>query len=326
MRTTAFALTLLLTTALAARASAADDAIQWPLPWQVGTTLTYDKTTVSNKQSRGVAKVRNYADSTRISIVEASADGFLQRWTSDEVRTDSPGATPGELAIEREAVLRMSAIPLDVRLDAKGLFTRISNLGELQPVYEDIVRQGMERSIAQSAARIADPVAREQALVRARAASAETVVRMASEAALNNLVAPQPLSYNYFAVGGMVPGQRYEIEDLGENPAGGEPLPMLGSVMVKIDPADPRFLLAEWKMGLHPQKAAPLLWDALETLTRSPIPARDRQGVPSQFEIRTELSVRIESATGIVHLLRRIETRQVMDSREVKTTTMSLRR
>jgi len=326
MRATFLLLALLFASLPAGRASAGENEITWPLPWKAGTTLVYDKTTVTDKQAKGISKIRNYSDTTTISIVQARDDGFLQRWTSHDIRTDSPGASPAELAIEREAVQRMSAIPLDVQLDGQGLFVRIANLGELQPIYREVLRLGMELGIARSTAQIADAAQREQAIAKARAATVPTLERMASEAVLNNLVAPQPLSYNYFAVGGMVPGQVYEIEDLGENPLGGEPYPMLGSVLVNADPADPRFLIAEWKIVLHPQKSAPLLWAAVEKLTGTPFPAELRQGLPRQINVHTELSVRIERATGIVQRLRRVETRQIQDNREVKTTTLELRR
>lgn len=316
---------LLLLLALGARPTHADDGtLTWPLPWKMGTTLSYDKSTVTSKQARGVEKVRRYTDVTQISIVRAGSDGYLQRWSSRDVAIDNPGAAPAEVAAEREAVQRMSMLPIDVQLDGQGLFTRIGNLSTLQPVYRSIVAQGMERSLAQSVAAIADAQAREQALAKARAGNAPALERATSEAALNNLMAPQPLSYNYFAVGGMVAGQRYEIEDMGESLLG-EPLPMLATVRVVVDPADPRYVVGQWTLAPHPQKAAPLLWANLETLTRAPIPAAQKQGLPSQLDVRTELMVRIERATGIVQSLRRIETRLVLDNREVKTTIMQLR-
>lgn len=323
MRTALLTL-VLLSTSLPTRAGEND--ITWPLPWKIGTTLVYDKTTITQKQSKGVSKVRNYSDTTTISIVQARQDGFLQRWTSHDIKTESSGVTPAEQAIEREGVQRLSAIPLDVELDGQGLFVRIGNLSSLQPVYRDVVRLGMELGIARSAAGITDDAQREQAIAQARAAGAATLERMTSEPVLNNLVAPQPLSYNYFAVGGMVPGQVYEIEDLGENPLGGDPYPMLGNVRVTVDAADPRFLNAEWKIALHPTKSAPLLWAAVEKLTGTPFPAELRQGLPRQIDVHTELDVRIERATGIVQRMRRVETRKIMDSLETKTTTMNLRR
>ena len=135
-----------------------------------------------------------------------------------------------------------------------------------------------------------------------------------------------PAQLNALLAGGMVPGQVYEIEDLGENPLGGDPYPMLGNVRVTVDAADPRFLNAEWKIALHPTKSAPLLWAAVEKLTGTPFPAELRQGLPRQIDVHTELDVRIERATGIVQRMHRVETRKIMDSLETKTTTMTLRR
>lgn len=323
MRLRSLLLTVLLSSGIGA-ASAQEATLAWPLPWKTGLVLDYDKSTVTSKQVRGVEKIRRYSDVTRISIVSAGADGYLQRWSSRDVSIDNPGAPPAELAAERDAVQRMSALPMDVRLDAQGLFSRISNLEALQPVYRQIVQQGMERGILQSVAGIADPLAREQALAKARAGNAAALERATSVAVLGNQMTPQPLSYNYFAVGGMVAGQRYEIEDMGESLTG-EPLPMLATVRVIEDPDDKRYLVGQWTLAPHPRKAAALLWANLETLTRTPVPAAQKQGLPPQLDVRTDLMVRIERATGIVHSLRRVETKQVLDSREVKTTIMQRR-
>ena len=152
MRATSLALALLLPIVSATPARAADNSLAWPVPWKAGSSLTYDKKTVTVKHVGAVEKIRNYADTTVITIVLAAPDGYLHRWTSRNASREGPGAMPDEIAVEREAVRRMSAIPLDVRLDGQGLFARIGNLANFQTVYRDIVQQGMERSIAQTTA------------------------------------------------------------------------------------------------------------------------------------------------------------------------------
>ena len=123
--------------------------------------------------------------------------------------------------------------------------------------------------------------------------------------------------------------QLVEYEDEGQNPIGGAPFPMLGTILVSHVADAPGFVEARWTVKLHPVKSVPVIADTVGKLFGDTLPAGTdaavREALPKTIDIGTDTTYLIETATGIVHRMVRIERKNIADQQETETTTLRLR-
>lgn len=300
-----------------------DLPLDWPLPWRAGVALTYDEVHESSKR-RGDQVARSSATATtRVSIVQADEDGFLQRWQWSDGHYRFDGVDPAEQAVVQGLAAALKDVPLDVRLDREGAFLGIGNIGQFQPVMRELVGKAMRGAAAGRAAAGTD----QQVVEREVAAMLDVLT---SEAFVSAMLSKQPQAFNFMGAGGLVVGQQVEYEDAGQNPTGGAPFPMLGTVLVSHAADAPGFVEARWQLKLHPVKAVPVIADSVGKLFGNALPAGTdaavREALPDTVDIGSDTTYLIETATGIVHRMVRTERKNIADRQETETTTLRLRR
>lgn len=301
-----------------------DIALDWPLPWRAGTTLTYDETSESSKRKGDKVERSSATQTTRVSIVRADEEGFLQRWqwSRGDYRFDN--IDPAEQAVVRSLVAAFEEVPLDVRLDREGAFVSIANISQFQPVMRDLLGKAMREA---AAARTTQASTEEKAAIERGLAA--MVDKLTSEAFVSTMLSKQAQAFNFMGAGGLVTDQLIEYEDEGENPAGGAPFPMLGTILVSHVPDAPGFVEAHWTVKLHPVKSVPVLADFVGKLLGEAMPAGAdkaiRQAMPKSIDIGTDTTYLIDTATGIVHRMVRTERKNIADRQETETSTLRLR-
>ena len=301
-----------------------DVALDWPLPWRAGVTLTYDETSESSKRKGDKVERSSATATTRVSIVHADEAGFLQRWQWGEADYRFDGVDPTEQAVYRSLAAALQDVPLDVRLDREGAFLSIANVGQFQPALREVLGKTMREA---GAARATQVSAEEKGTIeRGLAAMLDTVT---SEAFVSAMLSKQPQAFNFMGAGGLVVDQLVEYEDQGQNPTGGAPFPMLGTILVSHVADAPGFVEAHWTVKLHPVKSVPVIADSVGKLFGDALPAGTdaavRKALPKTIDIGSDTTYLIDTATGIVHRMVRTERKNIADRQETETTTLRLR-
>lgn len=301
-----------------------DVALDWPLPWRAGVALTYDETSESSKRKGDKVERSSASVTTRVSIVRADEEGFLQRWQWSEGHYRFDNTDPAEQAVVRSLAAAFKDVPLDVRLDREGAFLSIANIGQFQPAMRELLGKTMREAAAGRATQ-AD-MEEKAAIERGLAAMLNTIT---SEAFVSAMLSKQPQAFNFMGAGGLVVDQQVEYEDEGQNPTGGAPFPMLGTILVSHAADAPGFVEAHWTVKLHPVKSVPVIADSVGKLFGDALPAGAdaamRKALPKTIDIGTDTTYLIETATGIVHRMVRIERKNIGDRQETETSTLRLR-
>lgn len=302
-----------------------DVPLDWPLPWRAGVALTYDEIHESSKR-RGDRVARSVATATtRVSIVQADEDGFLQRWQWSDGNYRFDGVDPSEQAVVQGLAAALQDVPLDVRLDRDGAFLSIGNIGQFRPA----IREQLGKALGDAAAGKATTASAEEKRAVERGLAAMLDV-LTSEAFVSAMLSKQPQAFNFMGAGGLVAGQVVEYEDEGQNPTGGAPFPMQGTLLVSHAADAPGFVEARWQLKLHPVKSVPVIADSVGKLLGDALPAGTdaavRKALPDSIDIGSDTTYLIEMATGIVHRMVRTERKNIADRQETETTTLRLRR
>lgn len=302
-----------------------DVALDWPLPWRAGVALTYDETSESSKRKGDKVERTTASATTRVSIVRADETGFLQRWQWREGSFRFDNTDPAEQAVIGSLMAALKDVPLDVRLDRDGAFLSIANIDRFQPVMRELLGKAV-REAAAGRAKQASTGEEEVANASALAAMLDTLT---SEAFVSAMLSKQPQAFNFMGAGGLLVNQLVEYEDEGPNPIGGAPFPMLGTILVSHVADAPGFVEARWTVKLHPVKSVPVIADTVGKLFGDTLPAGTdaavRKALPKTIDIGTDTTYLIETATGIVHRMVRVERKNIADQQETETTTLRLR-
>ena len=302
------------------------EALSWPLPWKAGTTLTYDETYESTKRKGERVERISGATTTQISVVKADEQGFLQRWRWSAGGYRFDNIDPAQQAILNGLAGALKGVPLDVRLDRDGAFESIANIEQFQPVIREHLEKALKAGVTEAAAKAnANP----QKLAEANARLAPMLEMLSGKEFVSGLLSKSPQAYNFMGAGGLVLDEEVEYEDLGQNPFGGEPIPMLGKIKVSRKVDAPGFVEAHWTVTLHPTKSVPIFTEAVKKLLGSVAPEQSdavSKAMPKSIDISTEVTFLIDTATGIVHRMARAERKNIGDKQETESTTLTLRK
>ena len=296
--------------------------VSWPVPWQLGTKLEYDEvdetvTFQGERESRSTTTAI-----ATVEILEARDDGFLQRWTWRDGRTDDEGIDELVRRATAAAMKGLEDLPLDVRLDREGAYVGVDNIQSLAVK----AREAMHRVAKESFADRKRPLgAKEQ----------EGLLRMidtvTTPEVLENMVASVPSRYNFVSGGGLTPGRLYEYEDEGPNPFGGAPFPMHDTMQVEPD-ATPGWYLFHWTMTMDREKGSAVLADAVERLLKTgqaKLTKAESETVREQVLKDTDVNFsarfRVDGRTGIVQWMQLVQAKRVGGRNTVQTSTLTLR-
>lgn len=302
------------------------DQVEWPLPWQVGTTLEYDHAYVSTNRRDGQEFTIKATDVTRISVERADREGYVQRWVSTDPKYDlSALPEQARLAITAAAEA-LRDLPLDVRLDAEGAYQGLLDLETLRQQY----REAMETSFE----RIMEPHA-EQLPADAEAMIARMIDTLTAPAVVEQQFAELPAAYNFIAGGGLSPGVEYAYEDQGVNPLGGEAIAMHNTLTMS-DTDRQGVYEVRWRiepdiqaLALAIERAAgQMLGDALASASE----AQQAEAAETMATARrdakfsTTVNYRVDASSGVVQRMEHVQVKRFGNKDETTTNVLTLRR
>jgi hypothetical protein len=315
---------LLAACALPAMAQDAPE-VEWPLPWQAGTTLEYDHAYASTNRRDGQDYTIKATDVTRISVERADSDGYVQRWVSTDPTYDlSALPEQARLAITAAAEA-LRDLPLDVRLDADGAYLGLLDVETLRKQY----REAMEASFA----RIMAPHA-EQLPADAEALIVRMIDTLTAPAVVEQQFAEIPAAYNFIAGGGLSPGVEYAYEDQGVNPLGGESIAMHNTLAMSV--ADRQGVYeVRWRiepdvhaLALAIERAAgEMLGDALASAgeAQQAEAAETMAAARRDAEFTTTVTYRVEASSGVVQRMEHVQVKRFGNKDETTTNVLTLK-
>lgn len=318
---------LLATCALPVMAQGAPEAdkVEWPLPWQAGTTLEYDHAYASTNRRDGQEVTIKATDVTRISVERADSDGYVQRWVSTDPKYDlSALPEQARLAITAAAEA-MRDLPLDVRLDAEGAYQGLLDVETLRQQY----REAMETSFA----RIMEPHA-DQLPADAEAMIARIIETLTAPAVVEQQFAEIPAAYNFIAGGGLSPGVEYAYEDQGVNPLGGEAIAMHNTLVMSETDRQGVYDV-HWRIEPDVQAVAAaieraageMVGDALASASEAQQAeaAEAMATARSGAEFTTTVTYRVDASRGVVQRMEHVQVKRFGNKDETTTNVLTLR-
>lgn len=301
-------------------ACAVEGKLFWPIPWERTPVLNYQVTSETVKENAGKKQISktSYVSTLKTRKQEADA-GYLQEWSDSDSTLEHEGYTPEELADVKALLKSLQGLKAEVALDKDGGYLRIDNIDSISR----ILRAALEKTFLDNSGQQAK-ISPDKA-VEIKAMQANILDMFTKKEALENLVSRLPLSFHFFAGGGLDPTTAYEVDEVGANPFGGKSFPMKTHMEINLDEEDPGFVTAIWIVNIDPEKGAEAVLEITEKMLGSKIEAAEKEKMSKQIEITNRVDYRIELATGIVQQMTRVETKKIMGRIETKTTTMNVK-
>ena len=219
-------------------------------------------------------------------------------------------------------------MPLDVRLNQDGNFSAVLNTADFQPVIREHMDKAFRAGMAKAAAdakKKPDP----ELMAKLDAQLAPMLDMMSSEAYVTTLLSKEPQAFNFMGTGGVALNEEFEYDDQSRNPVGGEPVAMIGRL--KVSPSQQKgFVEVHWTLDMDPEQAAAVIGDVAQKMLGDKAAADDKasvgKSVPKTVDIGSDTTFLIDTATGIVHRMVRVERKNIGDKQETESTTLTLRK
>ncbi|OHE88660.1 MAG: hypothetical protein A2579_02205 [Lysobacterales bacterium RIFOXYD1_FULL_69_11] len=305
---------------------AAGEALAWPSPWTVGTTLVYDQH-YESIEGTGEGRVRLVGtDVTEIAVVEGPDGGIVQRWTGRDPEMTGEGLPEAMQPVMEAAVESFRVLPLDIAINEDGSYRAITNLEVVLPLYRTLLEQAMEAGIPAGGgeAALTDVETAEY-----RKVMAVMIDAMTSPEIIEPELASTPAALNFVATGGLVAGRRYIFDDTYDNPLGAGEISARHSLLLEPIAETPGRVRLEWTS--QPDSAGVVA--ALESFVQATFEealgeealqaAIDDLAAGAHFS--TEVRYEVDVATGRIERMEMVETQHLPDSDSVETTRLILR-
>lgn len=307
---------------------AKQEAPTWPLPWKPGAKLVYDERSETVERKDGKTERMASTATATISAVRADGDGVVQRWQWSDYHYTFENIDATTEAVVRGLADALGNVPLDVRLDKDGNFAAVLNAAAFQPVIREHLGNSFRAGVVKAAADAQEKPTPE-ALAKLDTQLAPMLDMMSSEAFVTTLLSKEPQAFNFMGAGGITLNEEIEYDDQGQNPVGGEPIPMIGRL--KVSPAQQQgFVEVHWTLDMDPERAAAIIGDVAQKLLGEKAEASDKaalsKAMPKTVDIGTNTTFLIDTATGIVHRMVRVERKNIGDKQESESTTLVLRK
>lgn len=307
---------------------ARQEAPTWPLPWKPGAKLVYDERTESVERSDGKVERMASTSTATISVPRADGDGVVQRWQWSDIHYTFENIDATTETAARGLADALANMPLDVRLDKDGNFAAVLNTADFRPVIREHMGKAFRAGMAKAAADAKekpDP----ELMAKLDAQLAPMLEMMSSETFVTTLLSKEPQAFNFMGAGGVALNEEIEYDDQGQNPAGGEPIPMIGRL--KVSPSQQKgFVEVHWTLDMDPEQTAAVIGDVARKMLGNEATADDKAAVskamPRTVDIGTDTTFLIDTATGIVHRMVRVERKNIAEKQETESTTLTLRK
>jgi hypothetical protein len=308
---------LLVAAAFAAPAQAAP-AI--PLPWTLGTRLTYQSTTVSEKVDADVRRVATTNALSTIEIVATDATGFVQSWRDQQASIVVEGNGP-DLAVEQrtsqQMLDRFADLALDAQLDDKGFYVGIRNWEQLGARMREVLQPVL---MAQGRAK---PQLAQLSEADLTARLAPVLAAMTTQPAINASLGRNAAIYNGFTAPALVAGKPVHYEDTLPSPLSDHAIPAIGTFELVGADTTADTVTIHWTHAIDPVKGLDAAWAMVAAITGAPLPER-RRDLPMQLALHDEATVVMHRRTGVIQRLEHERFLELGDRKRRTTWTMVL--
>lgn len=289
-------------TSEAAKALTAEE-IRWPVPWKVGQVLTYETEGLDAEQSPKKREKVRTSDTTTITIVEASEEGYLQRWVSSNPRFELIEGDPKAAELMQGLDTSLADLQVLVELDKEATYRRIRNIDEIsarmRTALEPMILEGVEKGVAETGAGAVDTKA---AIEKARPQLERMLQGLTSPAYIEAAMGQILQTYNAFVGISLEDGASYTAEAELDNPMGGKKFPSKIEFGLYTSEEDPQDVFVEWTSKIDPERGAEAAWEVAEKLVGMKIPAADRKDLPKQISIVDTGFLVFNRGTGVIEM------------------------
>lgn len=282
--------------------AAAQAAAPIPLPWQKGTSLTYQSTTVDERFENGKNRVTTTRGTTKIAITDVLADGYVQAWrdaaVAVEVRVD--GVTDAKLQQASQATIdQYHDMEVQAQLDSLGLFVGVRNWQEIGTRMRQTALPVM---IAMARTR---PELEKMSDAELEAKFAPTLDQIASQGVIDATLGKYPTLYNLFTAPTVEAGKPTRYEDVMPSPVGNHPIPAVGMFERTEENAKEKTITIRWTQTIDPVKGMDAVWKMVEAISGSSTPI-DRSQLPKDLELSDEATATVRTDTGVPQRLQHV--------------------
>lgn len=107
--------------------------------WNLGADISYEVTQVEEKLEAGVQTTKSTIYDLKISVIDSTADNYLVRWSSSNVKTDY------ELEESEKIMMDLCAdIPLTIKTGALGNFEGIEDWEGMADMFDEVMNRWLE--------------------------------------------------------------------------------------------------------------------------------------------------------------------------------------
>lgn len=289
--------------------------VQWVLPWKAGTTLVYAmEDTTTEVQDKRRSRSRS-SSTTTVRITEASAEGFVQTWTSTGARFQVLDGDRAAEALMQQFASAFDGVALEVQLDAAGNYARAGNIAELAPRLREVFLAGAQLGLDQQLAKTDEDVSGE-ARLKAMERMRGIVDRMTAPAVLEAMLTRNVQWYNGFVGIDIEPDETYELHTELPNPFGGPTFPATLTFSLAISSEDPEDLFVSFDQRIDPEKGRAAVISATRALLGEDLPENRLQALA--FSMVDEGLFVVHRPTGTIEMFEAVRTTKFGDREKVE--------
>lgn len=286
-----------------ARSEETAETIRWPIPWKVGQVLTYETENLEAEQSAKKRERTRSTDTTTITIVEASTEGYVQKWVSTNSKYEALEGDPEAVKLMEQLNASLSDLSILVELDKEASYKRIRNIdeistrmrGSLRPMLLAEVEKGVSKTIK-------DEAEVKAAMEKSRAQLDSMLAGLTSPAFIEAAMGQVLQNYNGFVGIELEDGASYSLETELDNPLGGKKFPATIEFGLYASEDDPDDVFVEWTSKIDPRRGAQAAWDMVEKMYGSVIPKEQRKDLPKEISIVDEGFLVFNRNSGVIEM------------------------
>ncbi|MEO8161352.1 MAG: hypothetical protein ABI588_08015 [Arenimonas sp.] len=274
----------------------AQASISLPVPWKQGMQLRYRSQSVQEKVKGKLHTRIQTQDVTELSILEADAAGYVQRWrsVSPEVAVTGDGdQVASERKVAQALVARFRNLPLEATLGPKGEYRGLRNWQALGAAMREVMLPAL---VEQTSAR-KDLKGTPPEELKARLGPA--LDRLTTQAAVDASLGRQVAIFNYFTAPTIARGKPVTYEDNLPSPWSSDLIPSRGSFeLVAVDDKAGTITI-RWQQGIDANKGRDAIWKMVGTLGLRRSDGAGADGLPKGMVLKDEATVVLQRATGL---------------------------
>ena len=279
------------------------ETIHWPVPWKVGQVFTYETESLDAEQAPNKREKTRSTDTTKITITEATTDGYVQRWISTAPKVQMLEGDANAAKLMESLATSLTDLVILVELDKEATYKRIRNIDEISTRMRAALKPLLDAEVEKGIAKAkGDDIDTKAALEQARGQLDKMLDGLSSPAYLEAVLGQVVQNYNAFVGIALEDGASYSVESELDNPLGGRKFPATVEFGLYVSEDDPEDVFLEWTSTIDPERGAEAIWELAEKLVGMQIPKEQRKELPTQVSIVDEGFVIFNRSSGVIEM------------------------